>query len=419
REALLLRARSSRLGAVNHRLPSAPSAASRLPRGYQQHLHPATFSTPSPSSSLASRNLTTTLFSMASSASTPTSTSASVDPQQQPQRSVNLLVVAGPDSPELSVLKQLPSAVQVVAVGRNSADFAHLSESQWRSVNVLLNCGVGKNAGKRDDIRALWPLLPSLTWMHSASAGLEHLLFPELVEGPVVLTNAKGVYSHSLAEFALTACNWFAKDLPRLRRQQAACQWEPYDVEELRGKTMGIIGYGDIGQAVGRLAKAFRMRVVALRRRVELTEEERAAGVVDQLFPPSQLPALMATSDYVVAATPLTPATARMVDATAIAAMKPSGVFINVGRGGCVEEEALVEALQSGRIRGAALDVFAVEPLPPTSPLWHLDNVLLSPHCADRTKEFQYESLSFFLDNMRRFLAGQPLTNVCDKRSGY
>ncbi|KXZ49056.1 hypothetical protein GPECTOR_23g141 [Gonium pectorale] len=345
--------------------------------------------------------------------------SGSTAPPPQSGGHANLLIVSGPDSPELSVLQRLPAGVTVVATGRTPEDFAHLSPQQWESVNVLLNCGVGKNAGKRDDIRALWPRLPNLVWMHSASAGLEHLLFPELVEGPVVLTNAKGVYSHSLAEYCLTACNWFAKDLPRLRRQQAAAQWEPYDVEELRGKTLGIIGYGDIGQACGRIAKAFRMRVVALRRRTELSEEEKAAGVVEKIFPPDQLHALMADSDYVVMATPHTPATHRMVDAAAIAAMRPHGVFINLGRGKCVDEAALIEALQAGRIRGAALDVFDTEPLTADSPLWQLDNVLLSPHCADRTKEFQFESLAFFVENMGRFLGGQPLANVCDKRSGY
>ncbi|KAG2433121.1 hypothetical protein HYH02_012823 [Chlamydomonas schloesseri] len=336
-----------------------------------------------------------------------------------PRPSVNLLVVSGPESPELSLLRRLPAGVNVVATGRTPEDFAHLTPEQCAGVDVLLNCGVGKNAGKRDDIRALWPRLTHLTWMHSASAGLEHLLFPELVEGPVTLTNAKGVYSHSLAEYCLTACNWFAKDLPRLRRQQSEAKWEPYDVEELRGKTLGVVGYGDIGQACARLAKAFRMRVVALRRRTELSAEEKAAGVVERMYSPDQLDELMAASDYVVMATPHTPATDKMVGAAAIAAMRPHGVFINLGRGKCVDEKALIAALQAGRIRGAALDVFETEPLPADSPLWRLDNVLLSPHCADRTKEFQFESLEFFLENMGRFMAGQPLANVCDKRSGY
>ncbi|PNW71822.1 hypothetical protein CHLRE_16g689700v5 [Chlamydomonas reinhardtii] len=353
------------------------------------------------------------------STSRATVTMASATVGGAPRSSVNLLVVSGPDSPELSVLQRLPAGVQVVATGQTPEDFAHLSAEQCASVDVLLNCGVGKNAGKRDDIRALWPRLTNLNWMHSASAGLEHLLFPELVEGPVTLTNAKGVYSHSLAEYCLTACNWFAKDLPRLRRQQAAGKWEPYDVEELRGKTLGVIGYGDIGQACARLAKAFRMRVVALRRRTELSAEEQAAGIVERMYSPDQLQELMAASDYVVMATPHTPATDKMVGAAAIAAMRPHSVFINLGRGKCVDEKALIAALQEGRIRGAALDVFETEPLPADSPLWGLDNVLMSPHCADRTKEFQFESLDFFIENMGRFLAGQPLANVCDKRNGY
>lgn len=127
----------------------------------------------------------------------------------------------------------------------------------------------------------------------------------------------------------------------------------------------------------------------------------------------------MAASDYVVAATPWTPDTDKLVSAAAIAAMKPNAVFVNVGRGKCVDEEALIEALSARRIRGAALDVFATEPLPASSPLWSLPNVLMSPHCADRTKEFQFESLGRFVDNCGRYLSGRPLLAVCDKRSGY
>lgn len=254
-----------------------------------------------------------------------------------------LLVVASPDSPELEVLKRLPPAVRVLAVGRSAQDLAHLSDADWESVDVLLNCGVGKAAGTRDDIRALWPRLRNLVWMHSASAGLEHLLFSELVEGPVVLTNAKGVYSHSLAEYTLFCCNWFAKDAPRLLAAKAQGRWDPYEVEELRGKTFGVIGYGDIGQACGRLAKAHRMDVVALRRRTELSEEEKKEGVVSRMYSPDQLHELLAASDYVLMATPYTPATDKLINAAALAAMKPNAVFINVGRGKCVDEEALIQ----------------------------------------------------------------------------
>ncbi|KAI8474809.1 MAG: D-isomer specific 2-hydroxyacid dehydrogenase [Monoraphidium minutum] len=328
----------------------------------------------------------------------------------------NILVVAGGDAPELSVLETLPPGAKVLAVGQSVAalDAAGLD---WGSVDVLLSCGVGKNAATRDGIKEMWPKLTGLRWFHSASAGLEHLLFPELIEGPVVLTNAKGVYSHSLAEYALTCCSWFAKDFPRMLAAKAAHQWDPYDVEELRGKTMGVVGYGDIGQATAKLARAFRMRVVALRRRADLSEAEKAEG--DALYTPDKICDLMAASDYVVAATPHTPSTDKIISRAAIAAMKPNGVLVNVGRGKCVDEEALIEALSARRIRGAALDVFATEPLPAGSPLWSLPNVFMSPHCADRTKEFQFESLARFVDNVRRYAAGEPLLAVCDKRAGY
>lgn len=180
-----------------------------------------------------------------------------------------------------------------------------------------------------------------------------------------------------------------------------------------------MVGYGDIGQRCAALARAFRMRVVALRRRPTMSAEEAASGLLDAVYGPGQLPELMAASDYVVAAMPHTPETHEIIDAAAIAAMKPTGVFINVGRGKTVAEPALIEALQNCRIRGAALDVFYTEPLPADSPLWSLNNVLLSPHCADRTADFQYESLQLFVENMGRFVAGQPLMNVVNKQAGY
>jgi hypothetical protein len=160
-------------------------------------------------------------------------------------------------------------------VGRCLADFSGLSEAQWASVTVLLNCGVGENAGKKADVQQIWPKLTNLKWMHSSSAGLEHLLFPELVNSPVVLTNAKGVYSNSLAEFALMACKYFAMDVPRLLRAKAAKTWEPYDVEELRGRTLGVIGLGDIGKATAKLAATgYQMRVLGLRRSTALVGDE-------------------------------------------------------------------------------------------------------------------------------------------------
>ncbi|KAG1668487.1 hypothetical protein FOA52_005260 [Chlamydomonas sp. UWO 241] len=331
---------------------------------------------------------------------------------------VKMLVIGGP-SPELAVLKKLPANVHILQVGRCLADFSNLSEAEWASVTVLLNCGVGVNAGKKEDVQQIWPKLTNLKWMHSSSAGLEHLLFPELVSSSVVLTNAKGVYSNSLAEFALMGCKYFAMDVPRLLRAKAAKTWEPYDVEELRGRTLGVIGLGDIGTATAKLAaNGYQMRVLGLRRSTALVEDE--GSYVEKIYPPSEICALVAQCDYVVTSTPYTASTHELVSAAAFAAMKPNCVFINVGRGKCVHEAALVGALQAGKIKGAALDVFAVEPLPADSPLWTMDSVLMSPHNADRTSDFQFETLKFFVKNMaERFLIGEELWNVCDKGRGY
>jgi phosphoglycerate dehydrogenase-like enzyme len=307
----------------------------------------------------------------------------------------------------------------------------------------------GANAAGRDALAELFPALPALRWVHSASAGVNHLLFPALASAAhITLTNARGVYSASLAEWALFAAAYFAKDLPRLRAQQADARWEPYDVrppfcampirtrntrtsvtsrcprtpirtqvEELRGRTLGVVGFGDIGRAAARLARAYGMRVLALRRTAPARPDPDAP--CDEVFPPERLHDLMAASDYVVMATPLTPETTKLVDRAAIGAMRRRGVFINLGRGPCVEEQALIEALQAGAIRGAALDVFEVEPLPRSSPLWALPNALLSPHCADRTADFQADAMRAFAANAARYVAGQALESVVDKAAGY
>eukprot|EP00884_Botryococcus_braunii_P007024 jgi/Botrbrau1/16322/Bobra.0066s0089.2 len=329
-----------------------------------------------------------------------------------------ILVVAYPPPPELKVLDSLPAGARIVGVGRTPDELSGVSPEELASVNVAVNCGVGASIGKRQHWEALWPALPNLRWIHSNAAGLEHFILPQMVEADLVITNAKGNFSHSLAEWCLAACLYFSKQLPRLQDQQKAKSWSPFDVEELRGRTMGIIGYGDIGQATATIARAFRMKIAALRRRSHLKNiREDAEGL--QVYPPEALEELMRVSDYVVAALPHTPNTEKLVRRQAINAMKPNAVFINVGRGKTVDEEALIDALKERRIRGAALDVTYTEPLPADSPLWELDNVLLSPHSADRTAEFQFEAMGQFLDNVQRWVAGQPLFNLVDKREGY
>ena len=235
-------------------------------------------------------------------------------------------------------------------------------------------------------------------------------------DSPALLTNSSGVYSRSLGEFVAAAVLFFAKDFHRMKRNQAAGLWEQFDVEEAHGKTMGIVGYGDIGRAAAKLAKALGMRVIALRRRPEKSEGD---DLVDETLGADQLVQLMGRSDYVVVAAPLTAETRGLVSAIAIAAMKPTGVLISVGRGAVVDEAALAAALRSQFIRGAALDVFDQEPLPAGHPFYGMENLLLSPHCADHTQTWIDDAMLFFTENLQRFLRGEPLKNVVEKRLGY
>jgi phosphoglycerate dehydrogenase-like enzyme len=209
---------------------------------------------------------------------------------------------------------------------------------------------------------------------------------------------------------------FFAKDFRRLIRAQAAGVWEQCDVEEVRGQTMGIVGYGDIGHACASRAHAMGMRVLALRRRPELSQGD---PYVSRVYPMEQLLELMPQCDYVVATAPLAPGTRGLIGEAALAAMKKTAVVMNVGRGPVIDEKALIQALESGRIRGAALDVFETEPLPAGHPFFKLESVLLSPHCTDHTSTWLEEGMQFFIDQFARYVAGEPLLNIVDKKAGY
>ncbi len=257
-------------------------------------------------------------------------------------------------------------------------------------------------------------MAPCVRWIHSRLAGLDTLLFPALVESPVPLTNARGAYSRSLAEFSLAGLLYFARDLPRLVRNQAARRWEPFDVEELAGRTLAVVGYGDIGRAIAERARAFGMEIVAVRRRPSDPD-----GIARRILGLGGTRDAIAEADDVAIALPLTKDTLRVVGEAEIAALKPTGVLVNVGRGAVVDERALVRALEERRLKGAALDVFENEPLPQDHPFWTLPNVLVSPHSADHTPTWLLDSTRIFLDNLARFRRGEPLLNLVDKRAGY
>jgi phosphoglycerate dehydrogenase-like enzyme len=314
-------------------------------------------------------------------------------------------VLARDGDPGLAVLDPPPARVRFV-VGSDATAFEGAPPP-----DALLDCWSGPTR-----LAAVVRRAPGLRWLHARSAGVDRVIVPEVLDHPLVLTNGRGVFSPALAEFVLAALLFFAKDLPRLVRSQDAAIWDPYDMERLEGRKVGIVGYGDIGRAVAERLRPFGVRVLALRRRPHLAEKDPR---VSEVLPPERLGELLARSDDVVVAAPLTPETHGLVGPAAFASMKPTTVLVNVGRGPVVDEAALVAALEQRRIRGAALDVFEREPLPSGHPLWRLPNVLLSPHCADHVPGWMQAATRLFLRNLDLFLRGEPLLNVVDKARGY
>lgn len=322
----------------------------------------------------------------------------------------NLLVVCPPDHYVLRNLSAIRDSADI-AVGNDTA----ILERHAPGAEVILYSGL---TGKTVDFPEVWRRAKQVKWVHCLSAGVEKLLFPDLTESPVPLTNAKGVFKRSLAEFAVLGMLYFYKRVRRLVESQRAHHWDNLMVEWFPGKTMGVVGYGEIGQECAKLAKALGVKIYAIRRKPELSEDD---PILDRIFGTDQLHEMLAEVDVVLAAAPLTPETKHMLSDAAFQAMKPSAIVMNVGRGPVIDEAALVRALQQKRITGAALDVFETEPLPADSPLWDMENVLISPHCTDRTQNPDWLDLTMqcFLDNFRRYINGEPLVNLVDKKAGY
>jgi phosphoglycerate dehydrogenase-like enzyme len=234
----------------------------------------------------------------------------------------------------------------------------------------------------------------------------------------VVVTTASGIYSGPLAEFVLMAMLQHAKELDHLRADKAGKVWRQGAVGTLENKTLSVVGMGSIGRAISGRARPFGMRVVGVKRTVR--EDDEAWDYADELYPTTELRTALGEADYVAVTLPGTLETRRLLDAEAIAAIRQGAYFVNVGRGSVVDEVALVDALQSGHLSGAALDVFEVEPLPEESPLWELDNVIVSAHTTDVVPALiNAAQTDLFCENLRRYLAGEELLNVLDKRLLY
>lgn len=265
-----------------------------------------------------------------------------------------------------------------------------------------------------DAVAAAWPHADALRWVHIASAGVDRLLFPGLVESDVVVTNSRGIFDEPIAEYVLGLILCFAKDLHTTVRLQDRREWRHRDAERITGARVLVVGTGPIGRAIGRRLSAVGMAVSGIGRSGRSDDPD-----LGEIRPFGELPSALADADYVVLAAPLTDLTRDMIDAGALARMRPSARLINVGRGGLVVEKALVDALSEGRIAGAALDVFATEPLAESSPLWTLPNVLVSPHMSGDTIGWHDDLVELFLDNLGRYRDGRPLVNVVDKKLGY
>jgi len=264
--------------------------------------------------------------------------------------------------------------------------------------------------------RRLCELAPRLRWIATPATGVDHLRGTGVLESGVPITTASGLFGSVVAEHVLAVMLAFAKRLPHFAEQQRARAWQMSRVAALAGTTVGLIGVGAIGSAVGVRAKAFDMHTIGLGRD---DPGGRVIAGVDRLVRRDELPMLLGASDWVVVAAADTPATRGMLGAAELAAMKPGAVLVNVARGSLIDEPALIEVLRADRIGGAALDVFASEPLPADSPLWELPNVLITPHVATNVPEYLERAIDAFAANVRRFLAGEPLERRLDTSRGY
>lgn len=254
-----------------------------------------------------------------------------------------------------------------------------------------------------------------LRWVQTWGAGVDYVDFNKLAEYGVMLTNASGVHAYPISETILAMMLAFTRKVHLALRNQIQAKWQGVGLlGEIRGQTAGILGIGAIGEETAKLCKAFGMHVLGVRR------SDHASPYVDEMFQYEGLNDVLRRSDYVINTLPLTAETRSIIGRGQFNRMQPTAMYINIGRGGTTDTEALVEALKSGVIAGAGLDVFEKEPLAETSPLWGLDNVILTPHNAGSTAKYQERAMEIFLHNLRDYVEGrEPSRNRVDLQKQY
>lgn len=266
--------------------------------------------------------------------------------------------------------------------------------------------------------KELFPVTKKLKWIQFGSAGIDHTLFPELLESEIILTTVSGIHPVPVAEHVMGLMLALTRRLYIAIEQQTRSEWNRKQIshtsEELSGKTVGIIGLGKIGLHIARLCKSFGMTVIGTKGNVG-----DPLPNVDVALPPSGLDDVLQPSDVLVLVVPLTTGTRALIGERELDLMKPGSFIVNVARGQMIDHDALIKKLQSGHISGAALDVFPEEPLPPDSPIWHAPNLIVTPHTGGSTPSYPERASEIFKANLDAFLSGKPMKNVFDRKRGY
>ncbi len=286
-------------------------------------------------------------------------------------------------------------------------------EARWRALLAQADILFDFDYSHREDLP---DLAPQLRWIQASSAGIGQYVkrYNYDIRLPNTLfTTSSGIHARPLAEFCVMAVMMHYKRILPMLRAQAQHRWERFAGTDLEGRTMAIVGLGRIGVQVARMSRDLGMKVIGT------NVESPASFVVDQFFPSERLHEMLPLADVLVLCVPHTPKTEKMIGEKELALLKPGAYLINIARGAVVDEPALIEALQSGHLSGAALDVFAEEPLPATSPFWDMENVLVSPHSASTSDRENERLTNLFCDNLRRFLDGRPLLNVLNPQLYY
>lgn len=308
--------------------------------------------------------------------------------------------------PELLPKPRYPSD-HYLSIKRSPQD-----EAYWRSLMARADIFFDFDFSNLDELPEL---APRLRWLQASSAGIgQHIYRRNYIQRMpnTIFTTASGIHIQPLAEFCAMAILMFSRNLYHMLAMQQEKRWERFAASDLIGRTLGILGVGKIGAEVARFARTFGMRTIGIKRHVEGVDP--GSLYLDALYPPTQLHSVLRQSEFLVIVTPHTQETERMLGAAELAMLPRGAVLINIGRGAVVDQEAMIAALHSGHLGGAALDVFEQEPLPAESPLWSMPNVLISPHSASTSDRENIRLTDLICDNLRRYLDGRPLRNVLD-----